>query len=136
MEFFTKHANDGVSMAANATAMHSSSMFEEPDFPTRKCRIGKSISPGPEKGRLEITLIYRNKANFLRENVVINEFIPADFSIVCSNGHYGTTPRNGGTLVSWLIDKVDPDEEVEIKYSIKADSDASSLKNLDCKAFK
>nr|MDO8088104.1 hypothetical protein [Candidatus Sigynarchaeum springense]MDO8116520.1 hypothetical protein [Candidatus Sigynarchaeota archaeon] len=136
MEFFTKHASDGVLEATNAVTVHGKSMLKEPALSTRKCRIGKSISPGSEKGRLEITLLYRNKANFLRENVVINEFVPANFSIVGSNSHFGTMPRDGGTLVSWLLDKADPDEEVEINYSIKADSDSSSLKNLDCKAFK
>ncbi len=136
MDIFTKHASDGVSGAANPAAVLSKLLLKESEPSSRKCRIGKAVSPGSEKGRLEITLLYRNKANFLRENVVINEFVPADFSIVGSNNRFGTESREGGTLVSWLIDKVSPDEEVEISYSIKADSDSSSLKNIDCKAFR
>ncbi|MBN2154265.1 MAG: hypothetical protein JW839_22615 [Candidatus Lokiarchaeota archaeon] len=123
-------------MAADAATLQSKLLLKEPDISTRKCRIGKAISPGAEKGRLEITLLYRNKANFLRENVVINEFVPANFSIVGSNNPFGAAAREGGTLISWLIDKVNPDEEIEINYSIKADGNSSSLKNLDCKAFK
>jgi hypothetical protein len=103
---------------------------------SRKTRIGKSISPGALKGSLEITLLYRNKADFLRENVVINEFVPGTFSIIGSNNKYGTANRDGGTMISWLLDKVNPDEEVEIHYAIKAEEGSSSLKHPECLAFK
>jgi hypothetical protein len=136
MDLFTKHISDAVTGIENAMPQSTSQMLKQAELSARKSRIGKSISPGTEKGSLEITLLYRNKANFLRENIVISEFVPANFSIVGSNSHFGAMPRDGGTMISWLIDKVNPDEEIEINYSLMADGDSSSLKNLDCKAFK
>jgi hypothetical protein len=136
MELFNRLTSDTIAGTASKIPFSSNQMFKQADLSTRKSRIGKSISPGTEKGSLEITLLYRNKANFLRENIVINEFVPANFSIVGSNNRFGATPRDGGTMISWLIDKVNPEEEVEISYSLKADEATSSLKHLDGKAFK
>ncbi len=136
MELFTRLTNDTIAGIANKIPFSTNQMFKQAEPLTRKSRIGKSICPGPEKGSLEITLLYRNKANFLRENIVINEFVPANFSIVGSNNRFGTMPKEGGTMISWLVDKVNPDEEVEITYSLKADDPTSSLKNPDGKAFK
>ncbi|NMC04453.1 MAG: hypothetical protein GYA24_04535 [Candidatus Lokiarchaeota archaeon] len=136
MEILEKHSGDAFTNQDNLKAQNSSQLFKQVEQPSRKCRIGKSISPGTEKGRLEITLLYRNKANFLRENVVINEFVPDNFHVVGSSSKFGTTRRDGGMMISWLIDKVNPNEEIEINYSLKAEDDSSSLKNLDCKAFK
>jgi hypothetical protein len=136
MEMFTKHANDAITGTVSEISYSNNQMFRQADLSTRKSRIGKSIRPGTEKGSLEITLIYRNKANFLRENIVINEFVPASFSIVGSSNRFGAMLRDRGTMISWLLDKVNPDEEIEISYSLKADDATSSLKHLDSKAFK
>nr|MDO8114520.1 hypothetical protein [Candidatus Sigynarchaeota archaeon] len=103
---------------------------------SRKTRIGKSISPGAEKGLLEVTLFYKNKASFFRENVIINEFLPHNFTLIDSNKNCGGMLKDNGFVISWLIDKVEPDEEVEISYTIKANDEAASLKTAGCKGFK
>ncbi len=103
---------------------------------SRKTRIGKSITPGVEKGLLEVTLLYKNKASFLRENVIINEFLPHNFTLIDSNKNCGGMLKDNGFVISWLIDKIEPEEEVEISYTIKATDGAASLKTVVGKGFK
>ncbi len=105
-------------------------------FSPRKARIGKAISPSKERGMLEITLLYRNKATVLRENVRVEDFIPDGYALDRARGNVDMTPRDGGVLVSFTVDKVMPGEQVELKYHIKAMNDNSSLKNPSVKSFK
>ena len=93
-------------------------------------------SPGGQKGILEVTLLYKNKARIARENILINEFIPRDFSLIKSNKQISEKKYTQGTIVSWMLDYVDPGEEIEIHYTLESKKPTASLKNPICNAFK
>ena len=105
-------------------------------FSPRKARVGKAISPCQERGMLQVTLLYRNKATMLRENVRVEDFIPEGFAIANAKGDVEMVARDGGTLVAFMLDKVSPGEQVEWSYQIKATSETSTLKNPSTKAFR
>ncbi len=102
----------------------------------RRTRIGKAIAPGKEKGDFEVVLLYKNKGDGAKKDVPINDFVPTGFDIKGSSMDYKETSQKGGSLLTWVIPEVGPDQEIEITYSIHGTGDAYSLKNIEAKAFK
>jgi hypothetical protein len=102
----------------------------------RKARVGKSIAPGVQRGLLEVSLFYKNRAAMIRDGATIEDFVPANFRIREMSNSCDWKPIEGGTLISWRIDHVLPGEEVELKYTVEATDDACTMKNPAIPAFK
>jgi hypothetical protein len=104
----------------------------------RKTRVGKAIAPGEHKGDYEIALVYKNKGNFVKSGVEVQDFLPDAFEIVESNMEYQKeAAKDGdGLLLRWTLPEMQPDQEVEIDYSVHTDQPDASLKSLEGKSFK
>ncbi|MHA1379724.1 MAG: hypothetical protein ACTSRG_15245 [Candidatus Helarchaeota archaeon] len=102
----------------------------------RRTRIGKSVRPGAERDDYEILLIYKNKGDGVKTNIKIADFVPTNFSIMESSMGYESKSQDDGTLLTWILKEVQPDEEVEITYKIHGEGGDYTLKNIEARAFK
>ncbi len=101
----------------------------------RKTTVGKSIVPGIAKGEYDITLIYRNKADFNKTGVKVSDFVPVDFSVLSQKPDCESTKRADGTMLIWTID-VEAGKEIEMSYKVQGKTGEASLKDIEAKAFK
>jgi hypothetical protein len=102
----------------------------------RKTRVGKSIAPGSNKGDYTIVLAYKNKGDTVKNGIEIADFVPGEFTILNSSMEYDESKSSGGSLLKWTLDNVQPNQEIEITYSIHGEGDSYSLKNIEAKSFK
>lgn len=102
----------------------------------RKTTIGKSVSPGSEKGLYKILIIYKNRGDATKTDVVVADFVPTGFEIVDHDRNYEEESKDDGTLLKWTIAEIVPGEEAEINYALKGKGKDYSLKNIEAKAFK
>jgi hypothetical protein len=102
----------------------------------RKTRVGKSIAPGSNKGDYDIVLAYKNKGDTVKSGIEIADFVPAEFSILNSNLEYEESKSKDGVLLTWTLEQVQPNQEIEVTYSIHGEGDSYSLKNIEAKSFK
>ncbi|MHA1300945.1 MAG: hypothetical protein ACTSO9_16115 [Candidatus Helarchaeota archaeon] len=102
----------------------------------RRTRIGKSVRPGAERDDYEILLIYKNKGDAVKTNIKIADFVPKNFTILESSLGYESKTQDDGTLLTWVLNEVNPDQEIEITYKIHGEGAEYSLKNIEARAFK
>ncbi len=102
----------------------------------RRTRVGKTIKAGSKKSLFNVLLIYRNKGDATKNDIIISDFVPAGFTIEDSNTDFEEVSKEGGKLLKWTIKEIVPEEEIEINYSIKGKGKKYSLKNIETKAFK
>ncbi|HJN54757.1 MAG TPA: hypothetical protein QF646_00035, partial [Candidatus Poseidoniales archaeon] len=99
----------------------------------RKFTTGKEIFPAGPPGSYEVFLMYQNRSeNALRE-LVVSDICPPDFEVtserLTSSLHgdlevastRSTTPD--GTLLEWKLERMDPEEQVDVIYEIQGDPD-------------
>lgn len=102
----------------------------------RRTRIGKSIKPGTEVGVYNILLLYQNKGDSVKTDIKITDFVPETFSVLESDEEFEEKSQEGGILLRWMIEEINPGKEVEINYSIQGEGDDYSLKDIKARAFK
>ncbi len=102
----------------------------------RKTRVGKSVVPGDAKDTYVVLILYKNKADFTKKDVVLNDFVPDSFTLIEIKPDCKTTSQKGGKLLTWTIPEVNANQEIELTYTIHGEGDAYSLKNIEAKAFK
>jgi len=102
----------------------------------RRTRIGKSVRPGASKGVYDIYLLIGNRGDAPKTNVPISDFVPSGFKLIESDTEYEEESIEDGTKLTWVIEEIPPDEEVEINYTIEGEGEEYSLKNIEAKAFK
>lgn len=102
----------------------------------RRTRIGKSIKPSTEVGIYNILLLYQNRGDSIKTEVKVSDFVPNTFTVLESDTEYEEKSEKEGSRLTWIIEEINPGEEIEIKYSIQGEGDDYTLKNIEARAFK
>ncbi|MFX0163539.1 MAG: HEAT repeat domain-containing protein [Candidatus Hodarchaeota archaeon] len=98
----------------------------------RKIKIGKMVRSTTTTGDIkeyEVILRGENNGTAILENVVISDFIPKGFTLVDEPveeppvGHEEQTSVKEGITLKWVYKTIEPDEEIEIRYKLRAEGD-------------
>ena len=90
--------------------------------------VGKQILPGAEPRIYEIELQYVNRGDKTLENVRIHDIIPEGFTIVDDSMQTVVEGKKDqsipeGKLRTWLFEKIEPKQRIDIKYRMRGESD-------------
>ncbi len=99
----------------------------------RKFTTGKEIFPAGPPGNYEVFLMYQNRSeNALRE-LVVSDICPSGFEVTSERltsslrGDLEVASSRStsadGTLLEWKIERMDPEEQVDVIYEIQGDPD-------------
>ena len=90
--------------------------------------VGKQVLPGAEPKIYEIELLYINRGDKTLENVRIRDVIPEGFTIVDDSMQMVVEGKKDqsipeGKLRTWLFEKIEPKQQIVIKYRMHGESD-------------
>ncbi len=115
----------------------------------RKTTVGKTITPGADKGHYEIELFYKNRGTATLNDLEIKDFIPETFEFVTESVDFSTNDpdqrdasydqikgeerdipsgEHEGKMKVWTFPIVKPDDKVSIRYTISGTGDFSMKK--------
>lgn len=81
----------------------------------RRLTVGKSVMPGSDKGLYDILLLYKNRGDGPETEIVIQDMVPENFTLRSANPE----PEQMGNLLTWKFESIDPDQKVDINYTIE-----------------
>jgi uncharacterized repeat protein (TIGR01451 family) len=88
-------------------------------------RFGKTVEPGSEAKVYEITIFYKNKGGDTLKDVKIRDIVPEGFKLLDNSmeqiAEKSSAPE--GEVITWTFETLQPDQEIEIKYHMKGDTD-------------
>jgi uncharacterized repeat protein (TIGR01451 family) len=90
----------------------------------RKFSIGKSIEQGTDVGEYNIGILYKNRGNEPIQDLIIKDILPKNFTGV----DYSLEPEQvplpeQGTVLIWLVPRLDDGETTTILYKIKGEGE-------------
>ncbi|TXT61603.1 MAG: hypothetical protein BAJALOKI2v1_20056 [Promethearchaeota archaeon] len=93
----------------------------------RDLLIGKEIFPGRELDEFAISILVKNDSNVEVSDIKITDEISESFEFVSSNVEEKIIEdkKTNGFVISFLIDKILPYQDKEIRYYVKKKEDAS-----------
>jgi len=87
----------------------------------RDLLIGKEIFPGRTVDEFAISILIKNNSNVELSNIKIDDTITNSFELISSNVEYEVKElqNNQGQLISFLVDRILPLQEREVRYYVK-----------------
>ena len=85
----------------------------------RRTTEGRTILQGDTKGQYRIILIHKNRGDAPEVNRVFEEHIPENFSLISATPE----PEQDGNSLTWTYDSIEPDQEIEIEFTIEGSGD-------------
>ncbi|MHA1784495.1 MAG: hypothetical protein ACTSX4_09340 [Candidatus Helarchaeota archaeon] len=85
----------------------------------RRVTDGRVIQQGSVKGQYDIVIIHKNRGDAAEIDKVFEEVIPENFNLVSANPE----PEQSGNKLTWTFEKIEPNEEIEIEFTIEGTGD-------------
>ncbi len=85
----------------------------------RDLLIGKEIFPGRDVDEFAISITINNNSNIEVNDIKINDTIPKSFELISTNIEYNISESEKGNTITFIIERILPLQEFEIRYYVK-----------------